>query len=194
MQCAEDYVRYCCRHLLDSCRPDLEFINSMIDKGAIARLEQVGRRGAPAALRGLPGERRQAAGRGPGLPGGAGPAVCHRHAPGSSSLCLRQPCPLPLPPPPLPPPPQVANSSFKRVSYTEAIELLEGVVAAGKKKFEFPVSWGIDLQVGVCVCGCTHVCVCVCVCVCAWCDIVCVLLGWQWWPACGSSGGAGPKG
>lgn len=43
---------------------------------------------------------------------------------------------------------QVANSSFKRVSYTEAIEILEGVVKSGKKKFEFPVSWGIDLQVG----------------------------------------------
>jgi aspartyl/asparaginyl-tRNA synthetase len=41
----------------------------------------------------------------------------------------------------------VANSSFKRVSYTEAIEILEGVVKDGKKKFEFPVSWGIDLQV-----------------------------------------------
>jgi hypothetical protein len=42
MQCAEDYVRYCCRHLLDNCRADLNFINSMIDKTAIARLEQVG--------------------------------------------------------------------------------------------------------------------------------------------------------
>lgn len=40
----------------------------------------------------------------------------------------------------------MANSSFKRVSYTEAIEILEGVVASGKKQFEFPVSWGIDLQ------------------------------------------------
>ncbi|PSC73030.1 asparagine-tRNA cytoplasmic 1-like [Micractinium conductrix] len=80
MQCAEDYVRFCCRHILDNCRPDLEFINGMIDKGAIARLEQV------------------------------------------------------------------ANSPFKRVSYTEAVELLEGVVASGEKKFEYPVSWGIDLQ------------------------------------------------
>ncbi|KAL4441815.1 hypothetical protein ABPG77_003731 [Micractinium sp. CCAP 211/92] len=80
MQCAEDYVRFCCRYLLDHCRPDLDFISSMIDKTAIARLEQV------------------------------------------------------------------ANSSFKRVSYTEAIEILEGVVKSGKKKFEFPVSWGIDLQ------------------------------------------------
>lgn len=42
----------------------------------------------------------------------------------------------------------MAGSSFRRVSYTEAIELLEGVVARGEKKFEFPVSWGIDLQVG----------------------------------------------
>lgn len=41
----------------------------------------------------------------------------------------------------------MANSSFKRVSYTEAVALLEEAVAAGKKKFEYPVSWGIDLQV-----------------------------------------------
>lgn len=34
-------MRFCCRHILDNCRPDLEFINGMIDKGAIARLEQV---------------------------------------------------------------------------------------------------------------------------------------------------------
>lgn len=80
MQCAEDYVRYCCRHLLTSCRADLDFINAMVDKGAIQRLEQV------------------------------------------------------------------ASSSFERVTYTKAIEILEGVVASGKKKFEFPVSWGIDLQ------------------------------------------------
>lgn len=41
MQCAEDYVRYCCRFLLDNCRADLEFVNKMIDNTAIARLEQV---------------------------------------------------------------------------------------------------------------------------------------------------------
>jgi aspartyl/asparaginyl-tRNA synthetase len=81
MSCAEDYVRYCCKHLLEACRGDLEFINSMIDKGAIARLEQV------------------------------------------------------------------ASTPFRRLPYTEAIEILEGVVARGEKKFEFPVKWGIDLQV-----------------------------------------------
>ena len=64
-------------------RPDLEFINSMVDKGAIARLEQV------------------------------------------------------------------AAAPFRRVSYTEAITILEESIAAGKKKFEFPVSWGIDLQASV---------------------------------------------
>lgn len=80
MQCAEDYVRYCCRFLLDNCRPDLEFINKMIDKTSIARLEQV------------------------------------------------------------------SSSPFVRCSYTEAIELLQQTVKEGKKKFEFPVEWGIDLQ------------------------------------------------
>ena len=39
----------------------------------------------------------------------------------------------------------VATSDFARVTYTEAIEILEAAVAKGQK-FEFPVSWGIDLQ------------------------------------------------
>ena len=78
MQCAEDYVRSCCRHVLDTCRPDLEFIAKMIDPTCIERLEAV------------------------------------------------------------------ANTPFMRLSYTDAIAKLEEVVAGGKK-FEFPVSWGIDL-------------------------------------------------
>lgn len=28
MQCAEDYVRHCCRHVLDTCGPDLDFLAS----------------------------------------------------------------------------------------------------------------------------------------------------------------------
>lgn len=36
----------------------------------------------------------------------------------------------------------IANSNFKRLDYTEAIEILQ----KSGKKFEFPVSWGIDLQ------------------------------------------------
>ena len=39
----------------------------------------------------------------------------------------------------------VASSDFARVTYTEAIEILEEAVAAGHK-FDYPVSWGIDLQ------------------------------------------------
>ena len=39
----------------------------------------------------------------------------------------------------------VATSDFARVTYTEAIEILERAVAAGHA-FEYPVSWGIDLQ------------------------------------------------
>ena len=80
MTCAEEYVRYCCTHLLTHCRPDLEFITKMIDKEAIGRLEQV------------------------------------------------------------------ASTPFKRISYTEAVAVLEEAVAAGAKKFDYPVSWGIDLQ------------------------------------------------
>jgi len=36
----------------------------------------------------------------------------------------------------------IANSEFERITYTEAVKLLEG----SGEKFEFPVSWGTDLQ------------------------------------------------
>ncbi|PKM51533.1 MAG: asparagine--tRNA ligase [Firmicutes bacterium HGW-Firmicutes-7] len=36
----------------------------------------------------------------------------------------------------------VVNNDFARITYTEAIEILE----KNKEKFEYPVSWGIDLQ------------------------------------------------
>ncbi len=39
----------------------------------------------------------------------------------------------------------VASSAFARVTYTEAIAILEQAQAAGTK-FEYPVSWGADLQ------------------------------------------------
>lgn len=39
----------------------------------------------------------------------------------------------------------VASSDFARVSYTSAIEILEQAVRDGYM-FEFPVSWGVDLQ------------------------------------------------
>ena len=39
----------------------------------------------------------------------------------------------------------VASSDFARVTYTEAIEILEQAIAAGQH-FDYPVSWGIDLQ------------------------------------------------
>ena len=36
----------------------------------------------------------------------------------------------------------IADSNFKKITYTEAIEILENA----NEKFEFPVKWGIDLQ------------------------------------------------
>ena len=36
----------------------------------------------------------------------------------------------------------IANSDFARMEYTEAIDILKNC----KKKFEFPVEWGVDLQ------------------------------------------------
>lgn len=39
----------------------------------------------------------------------------------------------------------VASSDFARVTYTDAIKILEDAVASGTK-LEYPVSWGVDLQ------------------------------------------------
>ena len=36
----------------------------------------------------------------------------------------------------------IANSSFEKITYTEAVNILE----KSGEKFEFPVKWGIDLQ------------------------------------------------
>ena len=41
----------------------------------------------------------------------------------------------------------VVENSFKRVSYTEAIDILQNSKPNKKKKFEFPIQeWGVDLQ------------------------------------------------
>ncbi|KPQ35982.1 MAG: asparaginyl-tRNA synthetase AsnS [Phormidesmis priestleyi Ana] len=40
----------------------------------------------------------------------------------------------------------IINSEFARITYTEAISLLETAIEKGKKTFEYPVSWGIDMQ------------------------------------------------
>jgi asparaginyl-tRNA synthetase len=41
MDLAEDFTKYLIRYALDNCRDDLEFLNKMIDKGLIERLEFV---------------------------------------------------------------------------------------------------------------------------------------------------------
>lgn len=41
MDLEEDFIKYCIRWALDHCKDDLEFLNKMIDKGLIARLEGV---------------------------------------------------------------------------------------------------------------------------------------------------------
>lgn len=40
----------------------------------------------------------------------------------------------------------VVSSEFAHVTYTEAIKILEDDQKAGKVKFDYPVSWGADLQ------------------------------------------------
>ncbi len=41
MDLEEDFIKYCVRWALDNCKDDLEFLNKMIDKGLIERLESV---------------------------------------------------------------------------------------------------------------------------------------------------------
>ncbi|BDA42141.1 Asparagine-tRNA ligase [Coccomyxa sp. Obi] len=82
MRCAEAYVQHCCRHVLDKCLPDLEFLSSQktgVDCGALARLQQI------------------------------------------------------------------AESSFARCSYTEAISILQDHVKTKRVEFVIPVEWGMDL-------------------------------------------------
>jgi len=40
----------------------------------------------------------------------------------------------------------VLNSDFIRITYTEAIDILKNSKPYKKKKFQFPVDWGVDLQ------------------------------------------------
>ena len=40
----------------------------------------------------------------------------------------------------------ITNNDFKRLTYTEAIDVLRNSKAYKKKRFEFPVEWGVDLQ------------------------------------------------
>ena len=78
MDLEEDFIKYCVRWALDNCKDDLDFLNKMIDKTLLERLQSV------------------------------------------------------------------VEGSFVRLPYTEGIKILEEAVSAGHK-FEFPVSWGMDL-------------------------------------------------
>ncbi len=76
MDLAEDFVKYLISYALNNCHDDLEFLNNMIDKGLLERLNFV------------------------------------------------------------------IKNDFVRTSYTEAMEIL----TSADKKWDFPVSWGRDLQ------------------------------------------------
>ena len=78
MDLEEDFIKYCIRWALDNCKDDLEFLNKMIDKSLLERLNSV------------------------------------------------------------------VAEDFVRLPYTEGIRILEDAVNNGHK-FEFPVSWGMDL-------------------------------------------------
>ena len=78
MDLEEDFIKYCVQWALDNCKDDLEFLNKMIDKTLLERLQGV------------------------------------------------------------------VKEEFVRLPYTEGIKILEEAVAKGHK-FEFPVSWGMDI-------------------------------------------------
>ncbi|MCI6160017.1 MAG: asparagine--tRNA ligase [Prevotellaceae bacterium] len=78
MDVEEDFIKYCVGWALEHCKDDLEFLNKMIDKTLIERLQGV------------------------------------------------------------------LKETFVRLPYTEGVKILEEAVANGKK-FEFPISWGMDL-------------------------------------------------
>ena len=78
MDLEEDFIKHCVSWALEHCKEDLEFLNKMVDKTLLERLEGV------------------------------------------------------------------VKEDFVRLTYTEGIELLEKAVKEGHK-FEFPVSWGMDL-------------------------------------------------
>jgi asparaginyl-tRNA synthetase len=40
----------------------------------------------------------------------------------------------------------IINNQFERITYTEAVKLLEKAIEKGDVKFDYQVSWGIDLQ------------------------------------------------
>lgn len=74
----EEFIKYCVQWALDNCKEDLEFLNKMIDKTLLTRLQSV------------------------------------------------------------------VSGSFVRLDYSEGIKILEEAVKSGQK-FEYPVSWGMDL-------------------------------------------------
>ena len=78
MDLEEDFIKYCVRWALDNCKDDLDFLNAMIDKTLLERLQGV------------------------------------------------------------------LKNDFVRLSYTDGIKILEEAAANGHK-FDFPVSWGMDL-------------------------------------------------
>ena len=76
MECAESYIKFCIKAVLEECPQDMAFFERYISKGLMERLEHI----------------------------------------------VKEP--------------------FERVTYTEAVSIL----AKADKTFEYPVSWGIDLQ------------------------------------------------
>lgn len=80
MDLAEAFLKHIFKHVMETCREDMEFFNERIDKTVLETAENI------------------------------------------------------------------INNEFARITYTEAVKLLETAIAKGDAKFEYPVSWGTDLQ------------------------------------------------
>lgn len=93
MDLAEDFLKYCLRHVLTYCREDLEFLQER-----------------------------------------------EHNEDKQKPVEERQPKPL------IERLQFITEHTFERISYTQAIDILLGSSHYKKKKFKFPVEWGIDLQ------------------------------------------------
>ncbi|KAL6506330.1 hypothetical protein OROGR_024511 [Orobanche gracilis] len=117
MACATAYLQYV-QYILENCKEDMDFFNTWIEKGIIDRLSSKPRGVRLEVQIGGPRRSRE--------------VIRVRRTP-------QHPLRLPRPEAGLE---GVVEKNFLQLTYSDAIDLL----LKAKKKFEFPVTWGCDLQ------------------------------------------------
>jgi aspartyl/asparaginyl-tRNA synthetase len=153
MACAEAYLKHCVRHILEHCAEDLAFFDSMVEKGLLQRWAWAG--WIVMAVCSFQVARRRTR-QSPSIPASSAPTSSSRASStrtrstraSSAGLSATQGCTLTLTLPLHLPALRhhrlrdVAEKPFATITSTEAIDLL---IKSGKK-FEYPVSWGLDMQ------------------------------------------------